>query len=67
MPNVVITFTENGPSEVVGDVTLKDHDGRMVTAKAGEPIYLCRCGLSNNKPFCDDTHIGAGFDGTLAA
>jgi CDGSH-type Zn-finger protein len=25
---------------------------------------LCRCGQSSNKPFCDDTHTTAGFDGT---
>jgi CDGSH-type Zn-finger protein len=67
MPDVVLTFTENGPTELVGDVILKDHDGRVVSAAPGEPIYLCRCGMSNNKPFCDGSHTGAGFDGTLAA
>src|SRR5262249_36890636 len=32
------------------------------------PKYrLCRCGQSRKKPFCDNTHARAGFDGTETA
>ncbi len=27
-----------------------------VEAKAGETIYICACGLSKNKPYCDGSH-----------
>jgi CDGSH-type Zn-finger protein len=25
------------------------------------PVYLCRCGGSSNKPYCDGTHKRNGF------
>ncbi|MGA3059175.1 MAG: CDGSH iron-sulfur domain-containing protein [Candidatus Bathyarchaeia archaeon] len=32
--------------------------------KTTENYLLCRCGQSNNKPFCDSTHLKVNFDGT---
>ena len=34
--------------------------------KPGEEYALCRCGQSKNKPYCDGTHLQAGFDGKEA-
>jgi CDGSH-type Zn-finger protein len=62
-----ITITENGSLKVEGDVPLYDHDGNQIETREGKPYYLCRCGQSSNKPFCDSTHRKVGFDGTLAA
>jgi len=50
-----------GPIEVSGSFTLTGSDGKEIEAKS--PIYLCRCGGSKNKPFCDGTHNGNGFEG----
>jgi len=63
--DVDITTTENGPYRVAGAITVHDHDGRTVDVP-GDEIYLCRCGGSGNKPFCDGTHATIDFDGTLA-
>jgi CDGSH-type Zn-finger protein len=48
--------------EVSGGVDLIDADGNPKPAPE-EPIYLCRCGGSANKPFCDGTHRKTGFQG----
>ncbi|CAA9492500.1 MAG: hypothetical protein AVDCRST_MAG53-1612 [uncultured Solirubrobacteraceae bacterium] len=64
-----ITATENGPLRVegAGELELYDHDGSPVDLEGRDTVYLCRCGGSTNKPFCDGTHSKAGFDGARAA
>lgn len=50
---------ENGSLEVAGLEDLQNSRGEKLKTK--EKIYLCRCGHSQNKPFCDGTHKKAGF------
>jgi CDGSH-type Zn-finger protein len=64
MPDPNITPSENGPYLVSGLVRLTDVDGREIPHP--DPMALCRCGGSGNKPFCDGTHLTNDFDGTLA-
>lgn len=52
---------KDGPVEVAGDLVLVDPDGTDAPA-AESPIYLCRCGRSATKPFCDGSHKKAGFE-----
>lgn len=60
MADVRIRPLRNGPLEVSGGVELVDAQGN--TKPTGEePIYLCRCGHSANKPFCDGSHKKVGF------
>jgi CDGSH-type Zn-finger protein len=57
--SVTITPLQDGPYEVTGEVSVVAPDGTVLreTAKA----YLCRCGHSANKPFCDGSHKRAGW------
>lgn len=50
---------QNGPLLLTGPLTLKAGSGRV--AWEGESVALCRCGASQNKPFCDGSHKAADF------
>ena len=50
---------KNGPLEVSGKFTISGSDG--ISLQVIGPVYLCRCGGSRNKPFCDGTHKTNGF------
>jgi CDGSH iron-sulfur domain-containing protein 3 len=56
-----IKFIKNGPAEITGEFRLIDADGKEM--KTENTIYLCRCGSSDNKPFCDGTHRKINFQG----
>ncbi len=61
-----VTICPNGPFEVSGSSSLV---GPGSTAEPGEPtLWLCRCGASANKPFCDGSHSQIDFSdpGTVA-
>ncbi|HDS07590.1 MAG TPA: CDGSH iron-sulfur domain-containing protein [Bacteroides sp.] len=57
------TFRVNrgGPLEVTGKFRILDARGEEIEKEG--PVYLCRCGGSRNKPFCDDTHKTRDFKG----
>lgn len=57
---VKIQVSKNGPLIVDGACIITDSEGNE-TIKEGK-FSLCRCGLSNKKPFCDGTHKSLTHD-----
>src|SRR5215204_7104895 len=75
-----IEATPNGPYRLTGVRRIRWRE--KVSTPQGEPItwrdaeliadgdeeyWLCRCGSSQNKPFCDSSHRRVGFEATDAA
>ena len=52
--NVTITPLTDGPNQVACGVVVKDTEGNVI--KEADTVYLCRCGFSEDKPFCDGSH-----------
>lgn len=64
---VEIIVNKNGSLRVVGNFIIKDAEGNMFDLSGRTSIALCRCGHSNNKPFCDSTHKKIGFESEVKA
>ena len=63
---VKITPLDNGPLMVEGEIELVSPSGQPIATK-GSKSFLCRCGGSTRKPFCDGTHSRIGFAAAEAA
>jgi CDGSH-type Zn-finger protein len=61
MAYVTVKASQNGPYEVAGGAKLLDYTGKEYVESAIDPLYLCRCGASKNKPFCDGSHEDIAF------
>jgi len=57
---LAIRARPNGPLMLTGPLTIVGTNGRSAFA---ESTFLCRCGASGNKPYCDGTHKKIGFIG----
>jgi CDGSH-type Zn-finger protein len=62
-----ITINPNGSIRVEGEFVITDSDGNAFGLGGRSSIGLCRCGLSENKPFCDGTHRKQGFQSVCPA
>jgi CDGSH-type Zn-finger protein len=56
-----ITIANNGSIRVEGEFVILDPEGNAFDLAGRTAISLCRCGHSQNKPFCDGSHKRIGF------
>ena len=63
---IIVTISKTGPYKVEGAARLVDDAGEPLETSEGKPFFLCRCGHSSNKPFCDGTHNRVEWDPALA-
>lgn len=62
-----ITCNHNGPIRIEGDFEILDPAGAAFGLAGRTVIALCRCGHSENKPFCDGSHNRNGFTHQVVA
>ncbi len=60
MDRTRLSLIPDGPLHVSGPAEIVRHDGDPIEPPAPE-FYLCRCGRSMNKPFCDGSHARTGW------
>ena len=61
MSQVTIRVIRNGPCRIDGEIELRNDAGDPIETRPGK-AFLCRCGGSANKPFCDGSHKRNGFE-----
>jgi CDGSH-type Zn-finger protein len=57
----------NGSLRIEGDFEIADQEGRIFGLAGRIRVSLCRCGNSQNKPFCDSTHKTCSFESVVVA
>ena len=62
-----IVVPDNGPLKIKGNFIIKDGKGQEYDLSGRTSIALCRCGASENKPFCDGNHRNCGFQSVVIA
>jgi CDGSH-type Zn-finger protein len=63
-----ITPRDNSNNKVTGPVRIVDVEGTVIRdVPEGEVVFLCRCGHSEEKPFCDSTHKKIGWQSVVRA
>jgi CDGSH-type Zn-finger protein len=65
--NTEIVVSPNGPLRISGNFVIKDPQGKEFDLAGRTAISLCRCGHSQNKPFCDGSHARQGFQSVVEA
>ena len=67
MSETKISVKNNGPLRIEGEFSIVDAAERSFGLGGRSVISLCRCGASENKPFCDGAHARAAFTSVCEA
>ena len=67
MADTRLTVRNHGPLRLEGEFTLYDAEGNPFDLAGRTAISLCRCGHSEDKPFCDGSHKRVGFQSEVKA
>lgn len=67
MSDFKVIVRNSGPLRLEGDIAIVDQDGNAFGLAGRTVVSLCRCGQSQNKPFCDGSHNKVGFDSVCPA
>ena len=62
-----VTVRNDGSLRLEGDFEILDNDGKPFGLAGRTTISLCRCGASENKPFCDGSHKKVNFQSATPA
>jgi CDGSH-type Zn-finger protein len=62
-----ITVRDHGPLRIEGEFSICDLEGKAFDLAGRTAISLCRCGHSEDKPFCDGSHKRVGFQSEVRA
>jgi CDGSH-type Zn-finger protein len=65
--DTTITVRDNGNLRISGSFEIIDAAGNVFPVEPGRPVFLCRCGHSQSKPFCDGAHSRVGFGSVVRA
>ena len=63
--NPTVTVLKNGPYHITGGIELIGENIQFGEGASKEHYTLCRCGASENKPFCDGAHESSKFNDGL--
>ena len=67
MADVTGQVLDDGPVLITGAIQLQDGSGAEMAKDEGRPLAFCRCGASENKPFCDGAHKNCNFSSSVKA
>ncbi len=58
VPTAEVRILKDGPIMIRGNFTFRDSSGKITQGE--QELYICRCGGSSSKPWCDGTHVKIG-------